>query len=79
MKRNELGFITEIDPIIDKDVCRGSSVCNDCGLVMMKCWHVVCKGCNKTFCYNCSKDIDDYWFCNDCSKEYKNEKAKEKI
>ena len=71
MKRNEIGFIIELDMIGDKDVHNGSSVCNICGKIMSGCWDVVCKGCNKTFCYNHATAIDNYWYCNDCENNTK--------
>lgn len=42
------------------------SVCNECGKDMPKCWDVVCKGCNRTFCYKHSHVVNSFWWCKDC-------------
>lgn len=54
-------------PGIDYDVHQGASVCNICGSTREIIWDVVCKLCNKTFCYehggvaqdNCIKSIEN--------------------
>ena len=47
----------------------GYSVCNKCGKDMPTCWDTVCKGCNKTFCYEHSMLVDYFWYCVDCGEK----------
>lgn len=62
---DDKGRITQLT---DGDgVCSGHSVCVSCGTDMPGCWQVVCKGCNKTFCYACSLTGDGFWFCVSCN------------
>lgn len=42
------------------------SVCNVCKKDMFGCWDIVCKRCNKTFCYDHAKDRNGFWFCPKC-------------
>lgn len=75
IQRDGLGRITRIalnDPIIEGVVMRqtlGHSVCGTCGKDMPGCWDVVCKGCNRTFCYNHADTRNERWFCLECLAE----------
>lgn len=54
---------------IDSNIHTGHSVCNSCGKDMPKVWDVVCKGCGRTFCYNCSDSSLGYWYCYQCGND----------
>lgn len=64
-KKGRLTFVTE-------HINHGHSVCNNCNKDMPGCWDVVCYFCNRTFCYKCSKDANNKWFCKECFALYSN-------
>ena len=60
-----LGRIKQLDK---KDNLRsGYSGCNKCEKDMPICWDIVCYKCNHTFCYNCSINFGDFWYCEECA------------
>jgi hypothetical protein len=66
VERDEKGRITKVESMDHFD---SHSVCNGCGKDMPSIWDTVCHRCNRTFCYNCSNSIGDYWVCNECKKQ----------
>jgi len=71
MFKDKEGRIKCLSPIYDKEVHSGHSVCNICGKDMPTSWHIVCRTCNRTFCYEHAVDIDNYWYCPECAKKEK--------
>lgn len=69
MIKDEEGRIKYLDPKEDSKVHTGHSVCNTCRKDMPICWEVVCKTCNRTFCYEHAVLIEGYWCCLDCAEE----------
>jgi len=67
IKRDKQGRITEISRD-HPNITNCHSVCNVCGKDMPICWDIVCYVCNRTFCYEHAKDIDNYWYCPECAK-----------
>lgn len=64
VKYNDDGLIEYID--ISAPVNMGASICNDCGKTMPKIWDVVCYFCHRTFCYDCSMIVGNFWSCRIC-------------
>lgn len=44
----------------------GNAICNECGKKMVGGWDTVCKGCQRTFCYDHSVVVNGWWACNGC-------------
>ena len=58
--------------VTSPEINTGHSVCNNCGKDMPGCWDIICKKCNRTFCYDCVihsyPTHPKYWYCKECYK-----------
>lgn len=71
-KVDEYGRIMQITPNYRSGIdgpIGGPSVCNGCQTDMPKIWDVACKGCRKTFCYDCVRaaSTGSFWYCAACN------------